>query len=139
HVLPLLQQLGERVQTEFAKFQRYYESDVKPAFDSSVRAVERRVGENEDRWPQIERVIRPVLEQVQEVVEFVFDTVKNIIATVLDLIQGDWEGAWNNIKEILTGAVEFIEESLNNILAFIGELATLLFDAAKDLGGKIVD
>lgn len=138
HVVPLLRQLGERVAEEFAKFQQYYKSDVKPAFDNIVAAVQWLVGEVEERWPLIWDVIEPVLTQIKDTIEFVFETVKGIIATALDLIQGDWEGAWENVKKILSGALTFVEETIGNILDFIKEAGGLLFEVAKDLGAELV-
>lgn len=138
-VIPFLKQLGERVAIEFAKFQRYYESDVKPAIDNIVAAVQWLVGEIEERWPMIWAVIEPVLNQVKTHVEFVIDTVKRVIATALDIIAGDWEGAWENVKAIVAGVQQFIEDTMNNVLDFLKGLGTLLFDVAKDLGSMIVD
>jgi len=83
------------VKAEFAKFQVYYASDIKPAIDNIVAAVKKVVETFKEHWGQIEPFVRPIFIAIETYVK----TLQNTIKIILDLIQGDWEGAWNGIKD----------------------------------------
>jgi TP901 family phage tail tape measure protein len=138
-IVPFLQQMGERVAIEFAKFQEYYERDVKPALDNIVAAVMWVVGEIEKRWPMIEATVRPVLRSIQTIINTVFEAIKRIISIALDVIRGDWESAWNNMKALVSGIVTGVKELLSGLLEAIKAMVVLFFNVAKDIGTAIVD
>ncbi len=141
------QRLSERMTEELGKLRAYWETDLKPTldrirdfFEVVIGAI---VGFFRDHWPQIEKVIRPVLEQVENVINTTFESVKRIIATVLDIIQGDWEGAWENVKglvkTILNGVKETIENGMELAQGALEAAVPLFLSAAEKLGGAIFD
>ncbi|MFA5517422.1 MAG: phage tail tape measure protein [Desulfuromonadales bacterium] len=133
HVMPLLQRFAEHTREQFAKFQRYYSEHIKPAVENIQRLVVWLVGEVRERWPQIERVIRPVLENVQNVVETVFGVVTGVLDAVIRLIGGDFSGAWNAMKDVVRVALDGVRTSLVNGIALIKGLLGLFVDLGKDL------
>ena len=133
HVMPLLQRFAEFAGEQFAKFRLYYEESIKPAIENIVRLVAWLVGEIRERWPQIERVIRPVLENVQNIVETVFGIVTGVLNAVIKLIGGDFSGAWNAMKDVARTAMNGVRASLEDGLALIRALLRLFFDLGRDL------
>lgn len=61
-----------------------------------------------------------------------FDIIEGIFATVSALLKGDWEGAWEGIKQILTGALDFL---LNGMQLFT-DPAAKAWEAVKN---KVVE
>lgn len=142
-LVPAFQMLRERVVEELGKLTAYWESDLQPAVENIRRAFEFAIGAIVDfvaeHWPRIQRVVEPVLEQVRSTIETALEVIKRLIAVAVDIIQGDWSGAWENIRAAVTAVLTHVQETLDNILTFLREFGLLLFEAALDLGGKIID
>lgn len=90
-------------------------------------------GDTERRWPLIEAIIRPVLEQVQIVVTTVFGIVTGIIDAVIQLLGGDFAGAWRAIEGVVATAINGVQQTLQNALALIGGLVKAFFSVGVDL------
>lgn len=118
-VQPKLVEFGGYVAAEFAKFQVYYEENIKPALDNIQTAMEAVIGWIRDHWPEIEAIIRPVLEEVQNIVETVFGVVREVFQIVIDLLGGDFSGAWRNFKELIQVVMDGILESVTNRIELI--------------------
>lgn len=132
-VVPQLQRFADFAGEQFARFQVYYETSIRPAIENIQRLVVWVVGEIEERWPQIERVIRPVLEQVQNVVQTTFRIVTGVLDAVIKLIGGDFSGAWHAMQDVARAAMDGVQASLMNGLNLIKGLLGLFFDLGKDL------
>jgi len=132
-VVPQLQRFADFAGEQFARFQVYYEKSIRPAIENIQRLVVWVVGEIEERWPQIERVIGPVLEQVQNVVQTTFRIVTGVLDAVIKLIGGDFSGAWNAMQDVALAAMDGVQASLMNGLNLIKGLLGLFFDLGKDL------
>lgn len=83
--------------------------EIGPTLDAIVSHVERIVQEIGERWSQIEAVIGPIIEGAVQVIKIGFDTISNIVQLVMNVIQGDWSGAWENIKNIVSNAWQLIQ------------------------------
>jgi len=57
-------------------------------------------------------LVMSVFEAMKPVIEPAMKAISAIIKTVLALIKGDWEGAWNGIKEFFENALEYIRKVL---------------------------
>ncbi len=132
-VMPLLQRFAEFAGEQFARFQSYYEESIKPAVENIVRLVTWLVGEVEERWPLIEAVIRPVLENVQNVVETVFGVVTGVLDAVIKLIGGDFSGAWEAMQDVARTAMEGVRDALEGGLRLVRGLLRLFFALGEDL------
>ena len=132
---PKLAELGAWVAIEFGKFRLYWESDIKPAFDNIRDAVTTTVAWIKEHWPEIERVIRPIMEEVLNVVTTTFNAIRLTIAIILDIIQGDWSGAWENMKALVGTIFNGIKESLENQLQLIVGIVRGLGEALLPLAG----
>jgi phage-related protein len=69
---------------------------------------------------------------VLQVIDGVMLAIKGVIETILGVITGDWERAWNGVKDIfggvwevikgvLSGALEIIKFQISNALAVVGD------------------
>ena len=118
---PVLKAIGEFIETvvmpvvkeNFAKFQTYYDSDIKPALDNVKTAIEGVVTFLKDHWGQIEPFVRPLFIAIQTTVEVALGAIK----LAIDLLGGDWKGAWQDMLQI-------VQDVSNGVV--------LIFGAAKD-------
>jgi hypothetical protein len=128
----------EAIGEQLRKFGSWYESDLKPAFENIKTGVTEVVGFFRDHWSQIEPIVRPVIDQVVLIIQTVATTVRDVIGLVVDLIQGDWSGAWENAKQIVETAKNFFTGTLDNFISHLQGLGSLIWDAAKALGEKVL-
>lgn len=138
-VAPRLRELAEEVKIQFGKFQGYYESDLKPAIDNVKKAIAEVVDWIRDHWSQIEAIVRPIFEQVANIVETQIGIIKNAIQIIIDLIGGDFSGAWKNLKELVGVVMDGILESVDNGIELIKGLGGAMLAAAKWLGEKFME
>lgn len=65
-------------------------------------------------WPIISGIIKVAWELIKATIGNTLDIILGIISTVMKLLKGDWEGAWNSIKEtadkIWKNIVKFFED-----------------------------
>lgn len=138
-VRPILVELGALVAEKFAEFKVYYESDIKPALENIQKGVQAVIAFISEHWPEIEAVIRPIMEEIQNQIQLVMDIVMGIFKIVIDLIQGDFSGAWNDLKELVGNVMDSIVESVGNMIELVKGLAPLMLAAGKAIGGAILD
>lgn len=103
---------------------------VQPALDSMRQAIGDMVAYVQERWPQIKATLQTFLDWIGPIFEtvwgFVKDTVLFYIGAITNIIQGavnvitgiiklfaailtgDWRGAWEAVKQIVSGAVQFL-------------------------------
>lgn len=75
---------------------------------------------------EIEQIFTAVWDVIGGVVKAGVEIIKGIILVFLDVLQGDWDGAWTHIKEMVIGVNEGINQAVQgllNILLGIVELA----------------
>ena len=123
---PVFTALAEIVRTEFAKFQEYYETSVKPALDNVIAGVEGVVAFIREHWPQIEQIVRPVLEQIQLQVQTAIDVIMGILDILIKLLAGDFSGAWQAAQDLVATVWAAIQGTIQNsvdlILGILGVL-----------------
>lgn len=131
--------LADYVAPQFARFQEYYEDNVKPAFENIQTAFEAVIGFVVENWPLIERVVTPVMEQVQNVVTTAVGIIRELIEIVIDLISGDFSGAWRNLGDLVGVIWRGIIETIENNIQLIAGLATSIAAAGAKLGEALFD
>lgn len=109
-VIPAIQDfadlVGPELEEQFQKFQGYYESDVKPALDNIVAISRATVDFIKEHWGEIEPFVRPIFIAIKDAV----DTLRTSIKIIIDLMGGDWEGAWDGIKDLVSGRLDTMKE-----------------------------
>lgn len=136
-VKPKLAEFADWAGQQFAKFQQYYQSDIKPALDNIKRGIDEVIAFVREHWPEIERVIRPVLDQVKLIVETTVNSIRLTLGILIDLLGGDFSGAWNKTKELVRTIAEFWGESVKNAIRFIVTLVPTMAQAAVDLANGL--
>lgn len=119
---------GPKIQEFAQKVKQYWESDIKPAIDNLRKA-----------WEDLEPVIRPILDQIVNLISNAVTTIKLTLGIIIDLLGGDFSGAWQKAKDLVDEQVRFMKESAGNLVAFLQGLAPLILEAAKAVGGAIID
>ena len=103
-------------------------------------------------WPIISGVVQYAWGLIKMYVRMGIDLVLGIINTVLALLRGDWEGAWNSIKEtvqkIWDNIVQFFrdvdlvqigKDIINGLITGIGSMINGVKNAVKNIGKKVKD
>lgn len=81
-------------------------------------------------WPVISKVVQVSTELIQLTVGSMLDIILGLISAGMKLLQGDWEGAWDSIKEIA-------EDIMDNIINFFEDID--LFDSGKAIIQSAID
>lgn len=134
-----LQRLGSFVQSEFAKFKQYYESDIKPALENIRTAAEAVISWISANWPKISAVISPVLAEIQNRVQLAVAVISTALGVVIDLIGGDFSGAWTRLKDLVGTIWESIKTSVSNALELLKQLAPVAQQVGDILMNAIWD
>lgn len=67
-------------------------------------------------WPAIEYIIKSVWENIKGVIEGAIAVITGIIQAFSALFTGNWDALWNAIKQIVSGAIEFVWNLFNLLL-----------------------
>lgn len=119
---------GPKIQ-EFAQdVKRYWESDIKPALDALKTA-----------WDTIDGVIVPILQNIIGYYKLFATEFALAVGIIVDLISGDFSGAWDKLKQMVTDAIDEAKRQLGNLKDAMSELLPLLGAAAKAIGKAIFD
>ena len=114
-----------------------------------------------DAFAWVWDVIRPILDTAKSVITTVIDTIGNIVGPVIDALSGlvdfiagvfsgDWERAWNGIKDffkgiwdaiwgIVKGVVNLIIDGINLLWSGIYKVVSGIVDAIGGIAGAIGD
>jgi hypothetical protein len=134
---PVFTALAEIVREQFAKFQEYYETSVKPALDNVMAGVEAVVAFFREHWPQIETIVRPVLEQIQLQVQTAIDVIMGILDILIKLLAGDFAGAWQAAQDLVATVWAAIQGSVQNGVDLILGILGVLRDVGIALMGEM--
>lgn len=113
--------------------------EVGPTLNAVVGHVERIVSEIAERWDQIKPIVEPVLQFVVDTIQRLMDTASNIIQLVMNIIQGDWSGAWENIKTIVSNVWDQIVSIISTMQQVLPAAVALIWGLIKDAAGLAWD
>jgi hypothetical protein len=88
-------------------------------------------------WPQIIAVVRPVFDNIRNIVMTGMAVIKGVVNLISSLLKGDFSGAWRALGGIVSAVVTGIVTGLLNIAKQLVATAALVAKAAFDLGVKI--
>lgn len=77
-------------------------------------------------------------EAILTIISTVTQIIGEIIALFLNIITGNWEGAWDNIQNIVKIGAEGVKKLIINLGTAIGEIFTGLIDMALDWGRNLL-
>lgn len=83
-------------------------------------------------WDGFCSILAPVFEvafkQVANTLKTVFDIITGLVDIFIGLFTGNWEQAWNGVKEVFTAVWDNIKETFSGILTFVQELLSSALD-----------
>jgi len=119
---------------------------VQPAIAAMRQAIADVVAYVQERWPQIQQTLQTFLDWVGPIFRLVWETVKstvlfyvqaiagviqgfvNVVTGIIKLfasiLTGDWQGAWEAVKQIVSGAVQALWNLIK--LWLWGKIASLI-------------
>jgi hypothetical protein len=118
--------------------EQFWNEQVKPALDDFLATVAAIVDFFVEHWPEIEAVVRPVLDEVINRVQLVIDQLVNVIQFITAVFKGDWDRAWAEIKDLFFTQWDSIKESIANLVKFLEGVWPLVRAAALTLGEKLI-
>ena len=119
-------------------------------FTAVSDAVSKAVGFVKDHWDEIKQVIEPGVKAVALVVETYWNQIRLEIETVIGVIKGivdvfmgvftgDWDRAWDGVKQIVESVWGLIRGTIENAIGLIKGMAGIMLDAGLAIGGALLD
>lgn len=125
---PKIQEFSDAAGKQFARFQEYWETSIKPALDNLQAAFEK-----------LSPVILPIVKEIGNQVETTAKVIQDVLNIVIALLGGDFSGAWDGVKKLVDDIATGITNSLGNMkdlalgaLGLLQDGATEKFTALKD-------
>ncbi len=131
------------------KLVNFYFENIKIYIDAVMKVISAVIG---NAWTIISNVTKVLWGIIKTVVSIGIDGVLGAIQFVMKILQGDWEGAWNTIKDtvmkIWDNIKKFFEDVdlyqvgsdiIQGLINGIGSMATAVWDAAKKIASNVKD
>lgn len=80
---------------------------------------------------EIKGILSGVWEVIQGVIKVALSIIQGVLQTALALIKGDWSGAWDAIKTMFSGVWEGIKQILSGALQIVENELSMAWDAIK--------
>lgn len=138
-IQPKIEEFSSWVQGQWQKFQGYYDADLKPALENVRKGFEEVIDWVREHWEEISAIVQPVMDEVVLIIQTAVDTIKQVLTIIIDLLAGDWDGAWQAAKQIVTDAFDLLTGTLNNFKDLFLAVMAALEEAAKTGMQKLWD
>lgn len=102
-------------------------------------------------WTLIKAIVKTTIESIKLIISTVLDLILGVFQTFVKLLQGDWKGAWGEIKKTAQSIMENIIKFFKNIdlvqvgkdiigglIKGIGSMAGAVVDTVKDVANGLV-
>lgn len=127
------------VQEKFAALKAYFDSDIKPAIENVARAYIAFAGFVIKAFETLMPVIKPILDQFILAITTAVNIIGNVLAIVIDLLQGDFAGAWENVKDLIDTVWNYITGTVGNAVELLKGILGLGMQAIEALMGLAWD
>ena len=88
-------------------------------------------------WDSLCNFLKPLFETTFQQITDIFKLVSDVILGTLDvfigIFTGDWDKAWNGIKEIFKGIWDFLKSYISNVLNMINDIFGTSFNSINDV------
>jgi len=126
---------GPNLQQDFQALVDFWNDVLLPAITATVEFVR-------DHWSRIEELLQGPMEAAEAVLRAIWLTIKNdvelairlirdVLNAVMDLIHGDWQGAWNSIKDIPAAIWDAINTQIGIAVGLLEGLLKAAWDTIK--------
>ncbi len=124
----------------------YMQSNVIPTVErvwTTVEPVMSKIGDlAAEVFPQMVEIIGAALEAISKAIDFAWpyietvvtntiNNVRNVINIVMKLLQGDWRGAWDAIKKLVTDRIKQVQTTIKTVFTAIKTTATTIWNGIK--------
>ena len=92
-----------------------------------------------DVFNAIGTVVKTIIEKICDKIDMALTALKGIIDFLTSVFKGDWEGAWNAIKQIFFGVFDSLHKKAADVLNGIKERVGNVVQGVKDLVGGLGD
>lgn len=92
-----------------------------------------------DVFNVIGTVVKTIIKVICDKIDMALTALKGIIDFLTGVFKGDWEGAWNAIKQIFFGVFDSLHKKAADVLNGIKELVGNVVQGVKDLVGGLGD
>lgn len=92
-----------------------------------------------DVFNAIGTVVKTIIKVICDKIDMALTALKGIIDFLTGVFKGDWEGAWNAIKQIFFGVFDSLHKKAADVLNRIKELVGNVVQGVKDLVGGLGD
>lgn len=92
-----------------------------------------------DVFNAIGTVVKTIIKVICDKIDMALTALKGIIDFLTSVFKGDWEGAWNAIKQIFFGVFDSLHKKAADVLNGIKELVGNVVQGVKDLVGGLGD
>lgn len=120
---------------------QWFQTNLLPTFMEIGRGigsiVQSIVGIFRQYWPQIMAVVRPVIDNIKNIIVTSMNVIRGVVNLVSALLKGDFSGAWRALTGIVGAVLRGIVIGIKNIAVQLLASAGLIVKAAFDLGVKI--
>lgn len=76
-------------------------------------------------------------EKIMETVDFLLDALNGLIDFIVGVFTGDWEKAWNGLKEVFKGIINALISMFEGFVNFAIDALNSIIDGANALGGSV--
>lgn len=151
---PILGQASDEIKAKFTEFVGWITGTFVPAVkniaDTIADAVRTAVDFVRGHWDEIRAVIEPAMDavllviqsvwaQIQTVFEVAVGIIKGVVDVFMGVFTGDWQRAWDGVKEIVGAAWTGIKDTISHSIDLIKGLAPLMLNAGSALGEALLN
>lgn len=83
-------------------------------------------------------IVGPMIDQMTASINMIATTISGVTAAIAAIAVGDWAGAWESLKGIVTGFEEFLGQTWTNVTTMLGNVGGAIGEAVtntlSDLG-----
>lgn len=128
YLAPRVEEAWRQVQAVAQRVIDWYHSSLLPAVQTVVTGI---IAFWDEFGGTITRVLTIALQTFTRVFGDILSIVRHVVELIVDLISGDWSGAWDDFKKIVSKALDAVHALLS------GAVRTL-FTIAEKIGSEIV-
>lgn len=77
-------------------------------------------------------IVGPMIDQVTASINMIATTISGVTAAIAAIAVGDWAGAWESLKGIVTGFEEFLGQTWTNVTTMLGNVGGAIGEAVTN-------
>ena len=110
----------------FGNIVNYWDEKIKPSLTALTDFFKR-------NWDSIKIIVRNTWEEIKEIIKIYINIAWGLISTTMKLLQGDWRGAWNQVKETTSTIWDSITKIMTGKLETAKEAIIVVVDAIRTI------